>query len=56
LGYLPSAQRPARTAANFTPLSVAAYAESQPYGDDFVFTFGVRYDQVDPGMASRGAA
>ena len=50
LGYLPVGDSgPPATATNFTPLSVAAYAEGQLHGDDFVFTFGVRYDQFDPG-------
>ena len=57
LGYLPVGDSvPPATAANFTPLSVAAYAESQLHGDDFVFTFGVRYDQVDPGSGVPGGA
>ncbi len=55
LGYLPVGDTvPPATATNFTPLSAAAYAESQLHGDDFVFTFGVRYDQFDPGSGVPG--
>jgi hypothetical protein len=57
LGYLPVGDTvPPATAANFTPLSAAAYAEGQLRGSDFVFTFGVRYDQFDPGRTVPGAA
>jgi glycine/D-amino acid oxidase-like deaminating enzyme len=56
LGYLPVGDSvPPATAANFTPVSAAAYAESQLHGPDFVFTFGVRYDQFDPGSGARDA-
>ena len=57
LGYLPVGDTvPPATATSFTPLSAAAYAESQLHGDDFVFTFGVRYDQFDPGSGLPGGA
>ena len=55
LGYLPVGDSvPPATATNFTPLSAAAYAEGQLRGDDFVFTFGVRYDQFNPGSGVPG--
>lgn len=55
LGYLPVGDSvPPATATNFTPLSAAAYAEGQLRGDDFVFTFGVRYDQFNPGSSVPG--
>lgn len=55
LGYLPVGDTvPPATAANFTPLSMAAYAEGQLHGTDFVFTFGARYDQFDPGSDAPG--
>lgn len=57
LGYLPVGDTvPPATATNFTPLSAAAYAEGQLRGADFVFTFGVRYDQFTPGSTVAGAA
>jgi outer membrane receptor protein involved in Fe transport len=55
LGYLPVGDSvPPATASNFTPLSMAAYAEGQLHGTDFVFTFGARYDQFDPGSDAPG--
>jgi outer membrane receptor protein involved in Fe transport len=57
LGYLPVGDSvPPATATNFTPVSAAAYAESQLHGQDFVFTFGLRYDQFDPGSGVPGGA
>ncbi len=50
LGYLPVGDSvPPATASTFTPTSAAAYAEGQLRGPDFVLTFGLRYDQFDPG-------
>jgi outer membrane receptor protein involved in Fe transport len=55
LGYLPVGDSvPPATASNFRPISLAAYAEGQLHGDDFVFTFGARYDQFDPGSEAPG--
>ena len=56
LGYLPVGDSvPPAAAANFSPTSAAAYAEGQLHGEDFVVTFGVRYDQFDPGRGVPGA-
>jgi hypothetical protein len=50
LGYLPVGDSvPPATASSFDPTSAAGYAEGQLHGDDFVVTFGVRYDQFNPG-------
>ena len=57
LGYLPVGDSvPPAEASTFTPMSVAAYAEGQLRGPDFVFTFGLRYDQFDPGTGIPGGA
>jgi outer membrane receptor protein involved in Fe transport len=56
LGYLPVGDTvPPATAANFTPTSLAGYAEGQLHGEDFVVTFGARYDQFDPGSGVPGS-
>jgi hypothetical protein len=50
LGYLPVGDSvPPPTASDFSPTSLAAYVEGQAHGEDFVATFGLRYDQFDPG-------
>ncbi|HTI04620.1 MAG TPA: TonB-dependent receptor [Gemmatimonadales bacterium] len=55
LGYQPVGKSvPPATAADFSPTSAAAYAEAQLLGSDFVVTFGVRYDQFDPGRGVPG--
>ena len=38
---------PPATVADFTPLSVAAYAESRVRASDIAFTVGLRFDQFD---------
>ncbi|HJS47993.1 MAG TPA: TonB-dependent receptor [Gemmatimonadales bacterium] len=40
---------PPATASDFSPLSVAAYAEAQVRVADLALTAGLRYDQFDPG-------
>jgi outer membrane receptor protein involved in Fe transport len=56
LGYLPvSKDVPPATTSSFSPTSAAAYAEGQLHGDDFVITFGLRYDQFDPGTGVPGS-
>ncbi|MGH7608314.1 MAG: TonB-dependent receptor [Gemmatimonadales bacterium] len=56
LGYLPAGDSiPPPTAARFSPTSAAAYVEGQAHGDDFVVTFGLRYDQFDPGAGVPGS-
>ncbi|MBA2627022.1 MAG: TonB-dependent receptor [Gemmatimonadales bacterium] len=48
LGYLPSGIGvPPATAASFSPLSAAAYVESQLRFSDVALTAGVRYDRFD---------
>lgn len=50
LAYLPVGDSvPPATASSFQPTSAAAYVESQLHGEDFVVTFGLRYDQLNPG-------
>ena len=46
---------PAATASSFQPLSAAAYFESQLRGEDFVVTFGLRYDELNPGSGIPGS-
>lgn len=56
LGYLAAGDSvPPPTASTFAPTSAAAYLEGQAHGDDFVVTFGLRYDQFDPGADVAGA-
>ncbi len=56
LGYLPVGDSvPPATASDFSPTSAAAYLEAQAHGTDFVVTFGLRYDQFDPGADLPGA-
>lgn len=56
LAYLPVGDSvPPATASSFEPTSAAAYFESQLHGEDFVVTFGLRYDQIDPGSGVPGA-
>jgi len=56
LGYLPVGDSvPPATASSFRATSAAAYAETQLHGSDFVFTFGARYDQFDPGSDAPGS-
>jgi hypothetical protein len=56
VGYLPVGDSvPPPTASDFSPTSAAAYLEAQARGDDFVATFGLRYDQFDPGSHLPGA-
>ena len=56
LAYLPVGDSvPPATASSFQPTSGAAYFESQLRGDDFVITFGLRYDQLSPGSGIPGA-
>jgi outer membrane receptor protein involved in Fe transport len=56
LGYLPVGDTvPPATASSFNPTSAAGYMEGQLHGDDFVVTFGLRYDQFDPGSGVPGA-
>ena len=48
LAYLPAGDSvPPPTAADFRPLSAAAYAETQLRVEDLAFTIGLRYDQFD---------
>lgn len=57
LGYLAVGDSvPPPTASAFAPTSAAGYVEGQAHGDDFVVTFGLRYDQFDPGSGVPGAA
>ncbi len=46
---------PPATASDFSPLSMAAYAEAQVRIEDLAFTAGLRYDQFDPGADLPGA-
>jgi len=56
LAYLPVGDSvPPATASSFQPTSAAAYFESQLHGDDFVVTFGLRYDQLSPGSGIPGS-
>ena len=56
LGYLQAGKDvPPATASTFNPTSAAAYAEGQVHGSDFVVTFGLRYDQFDPGSGVPGS-
>jgi len=56
LAYLPVGDSvPPATASSFQPTSAAAYVESQLRGQDFVITFGLRYDQVSPGSGIPGS-
>jgi hypothetical protein len=56
LGYLAVGDSvPPPAASSFSPLSAAAYVEGQLHGEDFVITFGARYDQFDPGSGVPGA-
>src|SRR5205807_1568618 len=49
LGFLPVGDTvPPAVASDFSPLSAAAYAESQLRWSDLGLTLGVRYDQFDP--------
>ncbi len=49
LAYLPVGDSvPAPAASNFSPVSGAAYAETQVRTEDLALTFGVRYDAFDP--------
>ena len=55
LAYLPVGDTvPPATASSFQPTAGAAYFESQLRGDDFVVTFGLRYDQINPGSGIPG--
>jgi hypothetical protein len=55
LGFLPVGDTvPPAIASDFSPLSGAAYAESQLRSDDLGFTFGLRYDQFDPRARLQG--
>ena len=55
LAYLPVGDSvPPATASSFQPTAAAAYFESQLHGDDFVVTFGLRYDQINPGSGIPG--
>ena len=55
LAYLPVGDTvPPATASSFQPTAAAAYFESQLHGDDFVVTFGLRYDQINPGSGIPG--
>jgi len=56
LAYLPVGDSvPPATASSFQPTSGAAYFESQVHGEDFVVTFGLRYDQLNPGSGIPGS-
>lgn len=56
LAYLPVGDTvPPATASSFQPMSAAAYFESQLRGSDFVVTFGLRYDQINPGSGVPGS-
>ncbi|HSE26671.1 MAG TPA: TonB-dependent receptor [Gemmatimonadales bacterium] len=46
---------PPATASDFSPLTVAAYAEAQVRVHDLALTAGLRYDQFDPGADLPGA-
>ncbi len=46
---------PPATASDFSPLTVAAYAEAQVRVSDLALTAGLRYDQFDPGADLPGA-
>jgi hypothetical protein len=55
LGFLPVGDTvPPAVASAFSPLSAAAYAETQVRASDLGFTFGLRYDQFDPRAAVQG--
>ena len=55
LAYLPVGDTvPPATASSFQPTSGAAYFETQLRGSDFVITFGLRYDQLNPGSGIPG--
>ncbi|HWC74849.1 MAG TPA: TonB-dependent receptor, partial [Gemmatimonadales bacterium] len=57
LAYLPVGDSvPPAEASTFKPTSAAAYAEGQLRGSDFVLTFGLRYDQFDPGSGIAAGA
>src|ERR1700752_270571 len=56
LAFLPVGDSvPPATASSFEPTSAAAYLESQLHGEDFVITFGLRYDQLNPGSGIPGS-
>ncbi len=46
---------PPATASDFSPLTMAAYAEAQVRVNDLAVTAGIRYDQFDPGADLPGA-
>jgi hypothetical protein len=46
---------PPATASDFSPLSIAAYAEAQVRVADLALTAGLRYDQFDPGADLAGS-
>ena len=55
LGFLPVGDTvPPAVASDFSPLSAAAYAESQLRWSDLGLTLGVRYDQFDPRARIQG--
>jgi hypothetical protein len=57
LGYLAAGDSvPPPTASDFSPTSAAGYVEGQAHGTDFVVTFGLRYDQFDPGAGVPGVS
>ncbi|HTR20446.1 MAG TPA: TonB-dependent receptor [Gemmatimonadales bacterium] len=55
--YLPTTDSgvPPPTASNFTPVTAAAYAETQLRFSDLAFTVGLRYDQFAPGALTPDA-
>ncbi|HEV8266022.1 MAG TPA: TonB-dependent receptor, partial [Gemmatimonadales bacterium] len=56
LGYLWVGDSvPPPAASDFSPTAAAVYVEGQAHGHDFVATFGLRYDQFDPGTDLPGA-
>jgi hypothetical protein len=56
LGYLPVGSGvPAATAADFSPVSLAGYGESQFRWSDLAFTVGLRLDRFDPRSRQAGA-
>src|SRR5207247_9647294 len=55
LGFLPvGGTVPTAVASAFSPLSAAAYTESQLRASDLGLTFGLRYDQFDPRAVVQG--
>ncbi len=57
LGYRAAGDSvPPPTASDFSPTSAAGYVEAQARGTDFVLTFGLRYDQFDPGTGVPGVS